>query len=82
MTTQTEIRSAAEHIARYVRHAPTDGAIRAAQSLLRDALRLVAEPGGAAALAALTSGAWALPPGARVGVIICGANTDPALVAA
>lgn len=58
----------------------TDGAIRAAQALLWDALRLVAEPGGAAALAALTSGAWTPSPGARVGVVVCGANTDPALI--
>ena len=58
----------------------TDEAIRAAQVLLWDALRLVVEPGGAVALAALTSGAWAPPPGARVGVVVCGANADPALI--
>lgn len=58
-----------------------DAEIRRAQRLLWEALRLVAEPGGAAALAALTSGAWAPPPGARVGVVLCGANADPATVA-
>jgi threonine dehydratase len=58
----------------------TDDAIRAAQRLLWDRLRLVAEPGGATALAALLSGAWTPPPDARVGVLVCGSNTDPASV--
>jgi len=60
-----------------------DGAIREAQRRLWREARLVTEPGGAAALAALS--AWAPSPaermGARVGVLICGANTDPASVA-
>ena len=59
----------------------TDDAISAAQRALWQAARLVAEPGGAAALAALHSGAWVPPPGARVGVLVCGGNTDPASVA-
>lgn len=59
----------------------TDDAIREAQRLLWDRLRLVAEPGGATALAALLSGAWTPPAGARVGVLVCGSNTDPASVA-
>jgi threonine dehydratase len=59
----------------------TDEAIVAAQRLLWDRLRLIAEPGGAAALAALLSGAWTPPEGARVGVVLCGANTDPAKAA-
>ena len=50
-------------------------------ALLWDAARLVAEPGGATALAALLSGAWAPPPGARVGVLVCGGNCDPGSVA-
>jgi threonine dehydratase len=54
-----------------------DEAILAAQSLLWDRLRLIAEPGGAVALAALLSGAFIPPPGARVGAVLCGANTDP-----
>jgi len=58
----------------------SDEAIRDAQRRIWGALRLVAEPGGAAALAALTSGAWTPPPGARVAVVLCGANTDPATV--
>jgi threonine dehydratase len=57
-----------------------DAAILAAQRLLWDRLRLVAEPGGATALAALLSGAFTPPAGARVGVLVCGANTDPAKV--
>jgi threonine dehydratase len=57
-----------------------DTAIRAAQRLLWDAARVVAEPGGATALAALLSGAWVAPAGARVGVLVCGGNTDPGSV--
>jgi threonine dehydratase len=53
----------------------TDDAIRAAQRALWKALRIVAEPGGAAALAALLSGAWVAKPGEKVGVLLCGANT-------
>ena len=56
-------------------------AIVAAQRLLWDRFRLVAEPGGATALAALLSGAFVPPDGARVGVLVCGGNTDPAKVA-
>jgi threonine dehydratase len=59
-----------------------DDAIAAAQRVLWDRLRLVAEPGGATALAALLSGAFTPPDGARVGVLVCGANTDPAKVSA
>jgi threonine dehydratase len=58
----------------------SDEAIRAAQRRLWNAIRLVAEPGGATALAALTSGAWLPPPGARVAVVLCGSNCDPASV--
>jgi len=53
----------------------TDDAIRDAQRALWKSLRIVAEPGGAAAMAALLSGAWKPKPGSRVGVLICGANT-------
>jgi threonine dehydratase len=53
----------------------TDDAIRDAQRLLWKALRLVAEPGGAAAFAALTSGRYVPGPDERVGVLICGGNT-------
>jgi threonine dehydratase len=58
-----------------------DAAIGAAQRLIWDRLRLVAEPGGATALAALLCGAFTPPAGAHVGVLLCGSNTDPAKVA-
>jgi threonine dehydratase len=58
-----------------------DEAIVAAQRLLWERFRLVAEPGGATAAAALLSGRFVPPAGARVGVVVCGANTDPAKVA-
>jgi threonine dehydratase len=58
----------------------TDEQIAAAQRLLWEQTRLVAEPGGATALAALTSGRFVAPPGARIGVVICGGNTDPGKV--
>ena len=57
-----------------------DAAIAEAQFLIWDRLRLVVEPGGATALAALLSGAFVPPEGARVGVLVCGANTDPTKV--
>jgi threonine dehydratase len=53
----------------------SDPAIRDAQRVLWSALRIVAEPGGAAALAALTSGRYRPAPGERVAVVLCGANT-------
>ena len=59
----------------------TDAAIVAAQRWLWDRLRLVAEPGGATALAAVLADSWIPPAGARVGVLLCGANTDPSTVA-
>lgn len=58
----------------------TDEAIRSAQRRLWKELQLVAEPGGAAAAAALWSGAVDVADGERVGVIVCGANCDPASV--
>jgi threonine dehydratase len=53
-----------------------DDEIRRAQKLLWDIARIVAEPGGAAALAALLSGAYQPQPAERVAVIVCGGNTD------
>jgi threonine dehydratase len=64
---------AQRHVARTV--LVSDDAIRAAQRVLWKALRIVAEPGGAAALAALVSGAWKPREGATVGVLLCGGNT-------
>jgi len=58
-----------------------DEAIRHAQLWLWDRLRIVAEPGGATALAAVLSGSWSPPAGAQVGVVVCGANCDPGPVA-
>ena len=52
-----------------------DDAIRAAQRALWSSLRIVAEPGAAAPLAALLSGAYAPSPGERVGIVVSGANT-------
>ncbi len=53
----------------------SDDAIRQAQQLLWDRLRLVAEPGGAAALAALASGRYRPGAGETVAVVISGGNT-------
>jgi threonine dehydratase len=53
----------------------TDDAIRAAQRALWDNVRVVAEPGGAAALAALLSGRYVPSSTERVAVLVCGANT-------
>jgi threonine dehydratase len=58
----------------------SDEAIQAAQQMLWDRFRLVTEPGGATAAAALSSGRFVPPPGARVGVLVCGANTGPAKI--
>lgn len=55
----------------------TDDDIRHAQHMLWDILRLVIEPGGCAALAALTSRAWNPSPGQHIAIILSGANTDP-----
>jgi len=52
-----------------------DDAIVQAQAALWSTLRVVAEPGGAAAFAALLAGRYRPAPGERVGVLICGANT-------
>lgn len=67
---------------RLIRHSVlvSDADIRAAQSLLWSELRVATEPGGAAAMAALVSGAWSPQTGERVGVLVCGANVDLALL--
>ena len=54
----------------------SDDAIRAAQKKLWDAFRIASEPGGATALAALLSRAYAPTRGERVGVLLCGGNVD------
>jgi threonine dehydratase len=53
----------------------TDEAIAGAQATLWRALRIVAEPGGAAAFSAILSGAYRPAADERVGVVICGGNT-------
>jgi threonine dehydratase len=53
----------------------TDDAIAEAQQTLWRALRLVAEPGGAAAFSAILSGAYRPEAGERVAVVISGGNT-------
>ena len=52
-----------------------DDDILRAQAALWDAARIVAEPGGATALAALLSGAYQPSPRERVAAIVCGGNT-------
>ncbi len=58
----------------------TDESIRCAQRALWQELRVIAEPGGAAALAALLSAAYRPSAGERIGIVVCGGNTDPALL--
>jgi threonine dehydratase len=62
---------------RYVERAVlvSDEAIVAAQRALWSVLRVAAEPGGAAAFAALLSKRYVPAPGERVGVLLCGSNT-------
>jgi threonine dehydratase len=64
-------RAAIDHVALV-----TDEAITEAQRRLWRDWRIATEPGGAAALAALISGAYRPQPGERVGVLVCGANVD------
>lgn len=60
----------------------SDDAIRQAQIAIWQQIQLIAEPGGAAVLAALTSGAYRPEPGERVVLLLCGANTDPSSITA
>jgi threonine dehydratase len=55
----------------------SDAEILAAQRLLWDRVRVLAEPGGAAALAGMLSGRYGARAGERVGVVVCGGNVDP-----
>ncbi len=64
---------AREHVAEAV--LVSDDAIRKAQAALWSGLRVVAEPGGAAAFAALLSGRYRPAAGERVAVLVCGGNT-------
>lgn len=64
-------RDAVDHVALV-----PDNAILEAQRRLWREFRIASEPGGAAALAALLSGAYQPKSGERVGVLLCGANVD------
>lgn len=66
-------RDAVDHVALVA-----DAAITEAQRLLWREVRVAAEPGGAAALAALLSGRYRPARGEAVGVLLCGANLDAA----
>lgn len=59
----------------------TDSAIAQAQRRLWADVSVIAEPGGAAAFAAIASGAYRPEQDERVGVLVCGANADPAALA-
>jgi threonine dehydratase len=61
------------HVARVV--LVSDDAIRRAQQTLWESFRLVAEPGGAASVAALLAATYVPAAGERVGVMVCGGNT-------
>jgi threonine dehydratase len=69
--------------ARHVDHVVLveDTAIRAAIATLWRDFRLLSEPGGATALAAMLSGAYRPEPGERVGILLCGGNVDVARAA-
>lgn len=53
----------------------SDEEIAAAQKALWNAVRIVTEPGGATAFAALLAGKYAPRPDERVAVLVCGSNT-------
>jgi threonine dehydratase len=54
----------------------SDEAIASAQVCLWNRLRIVAEPAGAAALAALLSGGYVPGPDERVAIVVSGGNAD------
>jgi threonine dehydratase len=55
-----------------------DDAIAFARGVLWDDVKVLAEPGAAAPLAALLTGAYVPEPGERVALVVCGGNADPA----
>ncbi|WP_430514162.1 pyridoxal-phosphate dependent enzyme [Pannonibacter phragmitetus] len=57
-----------------------DDEVMAAQQKLWRGLQLVAEPGGAAAFAALLCGAYVPQRGERIGILLCGGNMDPSVL--
>jgi threonine dehydratase len=58
----------------------SDDAVRKAQRALWEELHVVAEPSGAAGVAALMTGAYRRAAGERVATLICGANTELASI--
>ncbi|MBZ9796471.1 threonine/serine dehydratase [Mesorhizobium sp. ES1-4] len=56
----------------------SDDDIIAAQKALWNRVRIISEPGGAAAFAAILSGRYMPASGERVAVLVCGANANPA----
>ena len=58
----------------------SDDDIRAAQLAIWNELRLISEPGGAAAFAAIRAGSYRPAAGERVVVAVCGSNCDPVTV--
>ena len=56
----------------------SDDDIIVAQKALWNRVRIISEPGGAAAFAAVLSGRYAPAPGERIAVLVCGANANPA----
>ena len=61
---------------------PFDAAIASAQHTLWDRMRIVAEPAGATALAALLSGSYVPAPDERIAIVISGGNSDAVSFAA
>lgn len=59
----------------------SDAAILRAMAVAFLDLKLVVEPGGAAALAAVLAGHAGVPEGGTVGVLVTGGNVDPAMFA-
>ena len=66
---------ARDHVDRSV--TVSDESIREAQRAIWRELHVLAEPGGAAALAAVMTGAYRPDPGEKVVVVVCGCNGDP-----
>ena len=74
---QTEIASGKGHLEDRLAAVPAvaDDAIVTAQKVLWQVLRVVAEPGGAAAFSAILCGVYKPEIGERVAVVISGGNT-------
>lgn len=60
----------------------TDESIAEARTWMWENQRMALEHGAAAVVAAIRSGAYVASPGERVGLLLCGANTDPSSLVA